>query len=189
MQTEPELIEGVKEGKAGAFDEMYLLYSKRLFHFALSVLKSSDDAEEVVQNTFFKIWEKRETMDPAQNLKSFIFTIAYRVTVDLLRERLKVKKYRTNILEKASTNYRIEDSIEYADLLERINQIVKDLPPRKKEIYLLSRVNQLSYNEIAEKLNITVKTVENGINYSMNFIKKRLGENSLLVLLFSSLFI
>ena len=189
MKTESELIEGVKEGMAGAFDEMYSLYSKRLFHFALSILKSTDDAEEVVQNTFFKIWEKRGNMDSAQNLKSFIFTVAYRVTIDVLRERLIEKKYRTNILEKASTNYRIEESIEYADLLERVNQIVRDLPPRKKEIYLLSRVNQLSYSEIAEKLDISVKTVENGINFSMNFIRKRLGEDSLLAFLFSALFI
>jgi len=64
-----------------------------------------------------------------------------------------------------------------------------ELPPRKNEIYQLSRVNHLSYHEIAEKLNISVKTVENSINFSLNFIKKRLGKDSLLMLLYAALFL
>ncbi len=188
MRTERELADGVKNGLAGAFDEMYQAYSKRLFHFALSILKSRDDAEEVVQNTFFKIWEQRKNINTTLTLRAFIFTIAYHVTIDVLRSRLKEKKYREKILEKATTNYNMEESIEYGDLLDRINQIVKDLPPRKLEIYQLSRVYHLSYHEIAEKLGISVKTVENGINYALNFIKHRLEENTLGMLLFVTLF-
>ena len=152
MRTEKELVEEVKDNKAGAFDELYRTYSLRLYRFALSILKSGDDAEEVVQNTFFKIWEQRERMQSSQALKPYIFTIAYHIMIDLMRVKLKEKKYRAAILEKASTNYNIEESIEFGDLLDRINSIVKDLPPRKYEIYQLSRVNNLSHNEIAEKL-------------------------------------
>lgn len=188
MRTEKELAEGVKEGRAGAFDEMYGTYSRCLYHFALSILKSKEDAEEVVQNTFFRIWEQRKSIESSQALKAYIFTIAYHITIDVLRSRLKEKNYRESILDKATANYNIEDSIEFGDLLERIEDIVRELPPRKLEIYQLSRINNLSYNEIANKLGISIKTVENGINFSMNFIRKRLQENSLAILLYSVLF-
>ena len=87
-----------------------------------------------------------------------MFTVAYNVTVDLLRERLKERKYRENILEKATSNYNLEEAIEFGDLLDRVEQIVKELPPRKYEIYQLSRVDHLSYHEIAEKLNLAYHT-------------------------------
>jgi len=189
VKTEREIVEEVKAGKASAFDQLYETYGHKLFCFALSILKSREDAEEIVQNTFFKIWEKRETLEKNHCFKSFIFTIAYNTTMDLLRERLKERKYRENIITKATANYNLEESIEFADLLEHINRIVEELPPRKHEIYQLSRKDHLVYSEIADKLNISVKTVENGINYSINFIKKRLGEDSLLILLYATLFL
>lgn len=189
MRTEREIVEDVKDGMASAFDKLYEAYCDRLFRFAFSILKSKEDAEEVVQNTFFKIWEKRKYIDSNHTFKAFLFTIAYHITIDLLRERLKEKKYREIILEKATSNYNLEEAIEYGDLLEQVQKIVIDLPPRKNEIYQLSRINHLSYSEIAEKLNISVKTVENSINYSMNFIKKRLGSDSLIILLYATLFL
>lgn len=188
MRTEKELAEEVRDDKAGAFDELYHTYALRLYHFALSILKSADDAEEVVQNTFFKIWEQRKSIQSSQSIKNYIFTIAYHIIIDLVRLRLKERKYREVILEKAIINYDIEESIEIADLLDRIDTIVKELPPRKLEIYQLSRINHLSHNEIADKLGISIKTVENGITFSMNFIRKRLKENSLAILLYATLF-
>lgn len=189
MKTESDLINELKDGMASAFDQLYEVYCHKLFGFAFSILKSKEDAEEVVQNTFFKIWEKRKSIDSDHSFKSFLFTIAYNITVDLLRARLKEKKYREIILYKATSNFNLEEAIEFGDILENVQKIVKELPPRKHEIYQLSRVNHLSYSEIAEKLNISVKTVENSINYSINFIKTRLGKDSLVVLLYVALFL
>ncbi|MEI7423722.1 MAG: RNA polymerase sigma-70 factor [Prolixibacteraceae bacterium] len=188
MRTEKELAEDVKDNKAGAFDELYRTYSLRLYRFALSILKSGDDAEEVVQNTFFKIWEQREKIQSSQALKAYIFTIAYHIIIDLMRSRLKEKKYREVIQQKAIINYSMEESIEFGDLLQRVDSIIKELPPRKLEIYQLSRINHLTHNEIADKLGISIKTVENGITFSMNFIRKRLKENSLAIFLCADLF-
>ena len=189
MKTEKEIVEDIKKGMASAFDNLYGAYSHKLYLFAYSILKSQQDAEEIVQNTFFKIWEKRQSIDSNLAFKSFLFTVAYNLTVDLLRERLKERKYREIILKKATSNYNLDEAIEFGDLLEQVEKIVMELPPRKSEIYQLSRVNHLSYNDIAQKLNISIKTVENSINFSMNFIKKRLGKDSLLILLYATLFL
>ena len=189
MKTEREIVEDVKMGKAYAFDKLYEIYCTKLYYFAFSILKSSEDAEEVVQTTFLKIWERRQSIDSKYAFKSFVFTVAYNVIVDILRERLKEQKYREIILNKATANYNMEESIEYGDLLDCVQQIVQELPPRKKEIFQLSREKHLSYSEIAEKLDISIKTVENSINYSLKFIKSRLGSDSLVIMLYIALFL
>jgi RNA polymerase sigma-70 factor (ECF subfamily) len=189
MRPEKEIVNDLKEGVAGAFDDLYKAYSQKLYAFAFTFLKSREDAEEVVQDTYFKIWERRKSIDSNQSFNSFLFSVGYHTTIDLLRQRLKEKKYRENVLVKASSNYNLEETIEYGDLLEHVNHIVEELPPRKLEIYKLSRIDHLSYSEIAEKLNISVKTVENGINFSLNFIRKHLGKDSLEILLYASLFL
>jgi RNA polymerase sigma-70 factor (ECF subfamily) len=183
MTKEAKLLANVKAGMTSAFDTLFGMYSLRIYYFAFSVLKSKEDAEDVVQHTFFKVWEKRESLNGNLVFKSFLFTIAYNISIDILRARLKEKDYRENILVQASSNYNLEDRIEFGDLLDRVAKIAEDLPPRKKEIYLLSRVHNLSHSEIAEKLNISVKTVENGIGYSLKYIKTQLGNDPLLGLL------
>ena len=155
---------------------------------AMPLKVEGEDAEEVVQNSFFRIWEKRSSIDSSHSFKSFLFSIAYHTTIDLLRERLKERKYREIILASASSEYNPEEAIEFGDLLEQVEQIVCELPPRKLEIYTLSRKKHLSYNEIAKQLGITVKTVENSINFSLHFIKTRLGRDSILILLLAELF-
>ena len=189
MKTEKEIIEELKGGVASAFDHLYGAYSHKLYYFSLSILKSKEDAAEVVQNTYLKIWEKRKSIDSSHSFKSFLFTVAYHVAIDLLRERLRERKYRENILTEVSSNYNLEEALGFGDLLKHVEHIVNQLPARKHEIYHLSRVDHLSYNEIAGQLNISVKTVENSLNYTMNFIKNRLGKDSLVFLLYAALFL
>ena len=189
MRPEKEIVEEMKTGMASAFDNLYRAYSHKLYSFAFTFLKSREDAEEVVQDTYFKIWEKRSSIDSSQSFKSFLFSIGYHSTIDLLRLKLKERKFREMVLEKATSNFNLEESIEFGDLLEHVNHIVEELPSRKLEIYKLSRIDHLSYNEIAEKLNISVKTVENGINFSMKFIRGRLGKDSLAIFLYAYLFL
>ncbi|MEI6138877.1 MAG: RNA polymerase sigma-70 factor [Mariniphaga sp.] len=189
MRPEKEIIEELRKGTATAFDNLYKAYSQKLYSFAFTFLKSREDAQEVVQDTYSKIWEKRKSIDSNQSFKSFLFSIGYHSTIDLLRHRLKEAKYREQLLVKASSNYNLEQAIEFGDLLEHVNHLIEELPPRKLEIYKLSRIEHLSYSEIAEKLNISVKTVENGINFSMNFIRGHLGKDTLAVMLYASLFL
>ena len=189
MRPEKEIVEEMRMGRVSAFDTLYKAYSHKLYSFAFTFLKTREDAEEVVQDTYFKIWEKRDSIDSSQSFKSFLFSIGYHSTIDLLRQRLKERKFREIVLVKATSNFNMEEAIEFGDLLEHVNHIVEELPPRKLEIYKLSRIDHLSYGEIAEKLNISVKTVENGINFSLNFIRKHLGKDSLEILLYASLFL
>ena len=106
-----------------------------------------------------------------------------------LREKLKEKKYREYILTSASEYYDQEQILLSDDLLNQMQKIIEKLPPRRKQIFMLRKDNNLTYKDISEKLGISLKTVENNINLSIKFIKNQIGTDVPLMLLCSFLFI
>ncbi|SRR5690606_32237552 len=172
-----------------AFDSLYHQYCNKLFRFAFSLLKNEEDASEIVQETFFRIWEKRNNIDSSKSFKTFLFSISYHLIIDKLRERLKDQKFR-NSLEKyfnGQVNFQ-ENRLDYTTLQTEINNAVDELPEKRKQIYRLSREHGFTHKEIAGQLGVKPKTVENQINLALKHIKTRLGKDFLPGLLFLSLF-
>lgn len=173
-----------------AFYQLYESYSKRLYGFVLRFLKQEDDAEEIVQEVFVKIWESRKKIDAYSSFESYIFTIAYNATISLLRKRITESKYLEHL-----KSVQFEDTpdiigeIQYKELNEKIHSLLDELTPRQKEIFLLSREAGLSHKEIAEKLDISVLTVKKHITNTLAFLKSRLDNGLIINLLFFSLFI
>jgi RNA polymerase sigma-70 factor (family 1) len=187
--NEKTLVAKLKNNEAEAFDALFHKYSNKLFRFAFSLLKNEEDACEIVQETFFKIWEKRNNIDSSKSFKSFLFSISYHLIIDQLRERLKNQEFR-NSLEKyfsERANFQ-ENRLDYSTLETEINKAVNELPEKRKQIYRLSREQGFSHKEIAGQLGVKPKTVENQINLALKHIKTRLGKDMLPVLLFISLY-
>jgi RNA polymerase sigma-70 factor (family 1) len=183
------LVAKLKKNDAEAFDRLFHKYSNKLFRFAFSLLKNEEDASEIVQETFFRIWEKRNNIDSSKSFKSFLFSVSYHLIIDQLRERLKDREFR-NSLEKyfgEQASFQ-ETRTDYDTLETEMNKAVDELPEKRKQIYRLSREKGLSHKEIAKQLGVNPKTVENQINLALKHIKIRLGKNILPVLLFLSLF-
>jgi RNA polymerase sigma-70 factor (ECF subfamily) len=172
-----------------AFNFLYHQYSNKLFRFAFSLLKNEEDSCEIVQETFFRIWEKRNKIDSSKSFKSFLFSISYHLIIDQLRSRLKDKEFHKsleNYFNKHS-NFQ-ENQMDYNTLETEINKAVDELPEKRKQIYRLSREKGFTHKEIAEQMGVKPKTVENQINLALKHIKTRLGKDILPVLLFLSLF-
>ena len=185
-----QLAGQIKKGQILAFDQMYDRYSQRLYRFSKSLLKNHEDAEGVVQETFFRIWKKRDELNERKSFRSFLFTISYNLIVDQFRERVKDQEYEQFIIKQAQQNYSNPvTELEYKELKKQVNKAVNELPEQRKNIYKLSRGKGLSYKEIAEKLHIKSKTVENHINLALRYIRKQLGNKTLAVVLFISLFV
>ena len=128
-------------------------------------------------------------MDSSKSFKSFLFTISYNLIVDHLRLRLKDKHYREFLLKYfESEKFNFKSDIDYETLVLQIRKAVEELPSKRKQIYTLSREVGLTHKEIAGKLGISVKTVENQITLSLKHLKLRLGKDIFPVLLFLSLF-
>ncbi len=184
-------IEGVKNGDMAAFDLVYRAYSKRLYRFVYGIIKTEIDAEEIVQEVFVKIWESHEKIDNFALFDSYLFTIAYNSTISLIRKKLSEKKYIQYIksLQIPPQQKSAEINSDFEILSEKVNKLIGKLPPRQKEVFKLHRENELTYRQIAEKLDISVNTVENHMSKALKFLRNNLNKESLAALLFFYLFL
>ncbi len=184
-----KLVAEFLKGKVQAFDLLYEQYSGRLYRFAFMLLKNREDGLDIVQETFLRIWKNREDLSEEKSFKSYLFTVSYNITVDLLRKRLNEKKY-CEALEKnfGFSQQSIENRADFMILDHQIREIIEKLPPRRREIFKLSREKGRSNKEIAADLDISVKTVETQLNLALKFLKSRLADGSVPGILFLSLF-
>ena len=188
--SDKQLAGQIKKGQTYAFDQLFDRYSQPLYRFSKSLLKNHEDAEEVVQEVFFRIWKKRDELNERRSFQSFLFSIAYNLIVDQFRQRVKDQKYEQFLIKQAQQNYlNPGNELEYKELKKQVNKAITELPEQRKKIYQLSRKDGLCYKEIASRLNIKSKTVENQLNLALKHIRKRLGNKILAIILFLYLFI
>jgi RNA polymerase sigma-70 factor, ECF subfamily len=165
----------LKQGEKSAFATLFKNYSQKLYRFSYSYLRCREDAEEVVQEVFFKVWEKRNELRPDLSLNHFLFTIAYNITLNILRKRKNgIKAMAVHLEKMPSSHLHVEEELWDSEFQQRAKVAIAALPPQRKRIYLLSREQHLSYKEIGEKLNISPKTVEVHISQALKDIRKHL---------------
>lgn len=172
-----ELLTRLKKGDMQAFDKVYKLYCHKLFSFVLKIVKSEADADDIVQEVFVKIWESKHKLHDHQLLNSFIFTIAYNGSIDLLRKRISSHKYIEH-LKKSSVLLQAPDStteVEYNEFLTQLDKLISSLPERQKQVYLLHREQGLTYPEIADRLCISKNTVENHMGKALNSLRQKVS--------------
>jgi RNA polymerase sigma-70 factor (family 1) len=189
LDTDNELIEKLRIGDVEAFDRVYQRYAGKLYAFSLKYLKSKEDAEELVQSVFLKVWEHQKNLKKDTSFKSYLFTIAYNEICNLFRRR----KYQQNFIAKIETESLVasgetEDQIEFQFVLEQVDQIIARLPEKQKTIFLKSRQEGKSTKEIADELGLSPGTVDNYISESLKFIRTNLKDKHFSILLFISLF-
>ena len=184
-----KIVRGLVQGDKQALDEIYKFFYPKLYVFAKSFLKVEDDINDILQDVFVKLWLNREKIDKVETFNSYLFTIAKNAIVSYFREKSKDQKFETRIKEiLVSRELKYNDELEYKDLKKNLETIVNQLPDKRKQIFLLSREEGLSNNEIAEKLGISVKTVEDHMRHALQFIRKRLKIIEIFTLLYVSLF-
>ncbi len=169
-----------------AFYQLYERYSSKLYGFILRYVKQKPDAEEIVQIVFIRIWESRKNIDVYSSFEPFLFTVAYNATMNVFRQRIREKKYMEHLkaIQHERETPKLIDEIHYHELNERVRDLLKTVSPRQKEVFQLSRDEGLTNKEIAQKLNITVNTVKKHITNTLQFLKKHLGDELVVSLLF-----
>lgn len=183
--TDADLVHRIKYGEKKAFQELYERYAPKIHHFSLSYLKNEADSEELVQNVFLKVWEKRKILDASQNIKSYIFKIAVNSIYDFIR----CKNIEKAFSEFALNNYSREsnntwNTIIYKEMQTTLNKRVSQMPEQRRRVFHLSKRKGLTNDEIAEKLNISKRTVENQLYRALAFLKVHYKNESMLTLLF-----
>jgi len=178
------LVIQLKDGSQLAFKQLFDRYTPRIYRFAISYLKSDADAEELVQDVFLKLWEKRETLDESQNIRAYIFKIA----INSIYNLSKRKNYRQVYNEFVKNNFTqgnefTWNEVVYNELVDSLNLHIDKMPAQRRDIFLMSRKDGLSNQEIAKNLNISLRTVENQIYRSVSYLREQLKPNSVFLLL------
>jgi len=174
-----------------AFFYIYERYFKRLYGFVLKFIKQKEDAEEIVQEVFVKIWESRNKIDAYSSFESFLFTVAYNASLNRLRKKTNETKYIEHLksLQQINNSPDLIDEIYFNELTSRVQSLLNELTPRQKEIFLMSREKGISHDEIAEKLDISVNTVKKHMANTLAFLKSHIDNSLAINLLFFFLFL
>jgi RNA polymerase sigma-70 factor (ECF subfamily) len=189
-KSNKELLKQIKAGNMVAFYNIYEKYSKRLFGFVLRYIKQEEDAEEIVQEVFVKVWENRDRIDIYSSFDAYLFTIAYNTTMSLFRKRVHEKKYLEHLksIQQIGSTEDITDEMHFRELSEKVQALLDELTPRQKEIFQLSREEGLTHEEIAKRLGISVNTVKKHMVNTLSFLRTHLANDLIAGLLIVHLF-
>lgn len=173
MRVNEDLLKRLKAGEEKAFEDLYWTYSPQVYNFINSLLFDKSLAEDLTQNVFLKIWEKHEQIELELGITAYLFTIARHL---VFKETDGIPSVSTLHVENIdlSDNSKEEQQHEVNSLLEYIDHLIENLPPARREIFRLSRLEQLSNKEIAHKLSISEKTVETQLYRSFQYLRSKL---------------
>jgi RNA polymerase sigma-70 factor (ECF subfamily) len=173
------------QGNELAFEKIFKIYYKPLCHYAYSFLNDGAEAEEVVQNTFVKIWERRSTIQVQTSVKAYLYSMVRNSCLNVIKHE-KVKKEFAKDHQYVSETSRpvVEEKMISNDLESKIYEAMRALPEQCRLVFQLSRFEELKYQEIADQLEISVKTVENQMGKALKMMRVHLKEYLVLVLLF-----
>lgn len=172
--SEEILILLLKDDNTSAFEEIYNRYNRKVYAFAFKMLNSEDEANEIVQNVFVRIWEIRKNIDVKKSFNSYLFKISKNIILNQWRKNSNHQIYLNHVISGTNLYYLEESSIEYSELLSIMEELISRLPEKRKTIFLMSRNEGYSYKVIAEKLKISLNTVETQISRSLEFLRKEL---------------
>ena len=162
------------------FEQMYRLYSPRLFRCVLKLVKSASQAEEILQEVFLKIWEYRSSIDPNKSFRSFLFKIAENKVYDFFRKVSRDKNMESQLVASGSANYTGIESWDQDDETEVILQkAIEGLPPQRQQVLRLCKLERKSYQEVSAMLGISVSTISDHIVKGTKSIRDYFGGNRL----------
>lgn len=187
--NEVELIAEMKQGDADAFTQLFKRYREQVFTFSFALTKSRETAEDLVQEVFSKLWERRDQIDTLQSFQGYVKRITYNHVMSFFR-KVKLEKALQQELYINTRLLGLEQQQAEAFNTESVrfyNMLVELLPAQRKKAYLLSRDEGLSYEAIAGAMGISKNTVRNHIAEALHFIRERMAQRLTLVVMIGML--
>lgn len=177
--TEKGYIEAVSKGDEQAFESLFLHYFPRIKGFISGILQNEEEAEDISQDIFVSMWQNKDRLTGIENLNAYLFRIAKNTVFRHIERSLLFRDYQQQQAEHSSfssvNNETIEEEIYAKELEYLISVAVEKMPSQRKQIYKMSRMEGLSNDEIAERLVISKRTVENHLTLALADIRKLIG--------------
>ncbi|MDR2120409.1 MAG: RNA polymerase sigma-70 factor [Tannerella sp.] len=181
---EPRIsVEKIKQGDADEFERMFRLYYKRMCIYAENIIEDCLEAEEIVCNMFVRLWEKREQLNIRVSLESYIVSSVHNAALNYLkhleienryREKVRYRLKHIDLLNPEGLDTPLTDMLD-RELYEQIEKAIAALPPQCREVFVSHMMYELSYEEVAEKLNISINTVRTQITRAMKKMRAALA--------------
>lgn len=173
----PEYWQKIQSGDKGAFELMFRTYYQPLCNYAYSTVKDMDDAEEIVQNAFFHIWDKRAALEVRTSMRSYLYRAVHNDCLNKIKHGKVKRMYAEHQLATGSNV--AEDSskqLQGKELSTLIHKAIETLPEQCGHVFKLSRFENMKYSEIAAHLDISVKTVENHMGKALRILREQLKD-------------
>ena len=177
FQNDIAIIEAWQAGDSDAFEVLYQKYWRKLYVFARRTTPNAEDAQDLIQDVFAQLWMQKEQIDAAVFSESYLFAIVRNKLLDKIRKQYVREDYVQKILQSSSeSDFSTQQTILTNDLNNHIHRVVDVLPEKCREVFQLSRFEQLSVDQIAQKLQISPQTVKNQLSKALQVVRFRLRE-------------
>ena len=177
IDNEKQLVQQIKAGNKLAFDEVFRLYYSHLCNFAFQFLKEKEAAEEIVQEMFFKLWEKHIELEIHSSFKNYLFQTVRNRCLNQIKHLVTKEKYKVYNQEQISLQENtVTDTAVQNELANQIQVSINTLPTERQKIFKMSRNEGLKYKEIAVALNISIKTVEAQMGKALKHLRIELAD-------------
>lgn len=174
--SDSEILARIKKGDERAFEALYKSYFTMLCMFSYRYVKNVEIAEEIVQDVFFHIWEKRHLFELTTSFKSYLYKSVHNNSLKHLRHQKIVMAYETSSNFSGSERVTGQNYLEESEVYQILHEVIGELPERTREIFQLNRFNGLKYQEIADYLKISVKTVEAHMSSVLKILRIKLKD-------------
>lgn len=172
------LISALRQGDQYAFAKIYDIYINALKSFVNSYTKSYEQTNDILQDTFIKLWNSREDLDLNKSVKSLLFKTSYNIYIDKYRKRQREINMLDGWKYKCLIEMSKNDEDEGIHKLKLVEEAIEKLPPKCKEVFLLSKYEELKYKEIANQLNVSIKTVEVQMGKAFRIIRDEINKKT-----------
>ena len=158
------------------FEEVFKAHFKSLHAYAYTIVKDDIMAEEMVQNVFYKLWEKKGQIEVTQSVTAYLYRSVYNESLNYLKH-LKVREaHQTYIKHQAADHNNAAEHIKLKDLKQNLDRALSELPEQCRTVFQMSRFEELKYQEIADRLGISIKTVENHMGKALRLLREKLAD-------------
>ncbi len=169
--SDSELTAAIRDGDDRAFDALFLRWYPQVHRFLLTLVKETSLSEDLAQGVFMKLWLFRSRLNPSQSLKNYLMVLARNAALDFFRSKYHTLEADVATPPEETAPERTEQKAEFTEINIRIRQAVKEMPAQRQEVFLMSRVQHLSNEEIAHKLGLSVRTVEKHIQLALKDLR------------------
>lgn len=185
-----QVLETIQSGNESAFEMIFKSYYQPLCRYAYTFLQDKEEAEEVVQSVFITLWEKRKNLDIQTSFKAYVYRMVRNSCLNQIKHEKVKQQHVAHELAVAEVSHEsVSEKVNASELTDKISEAMKVLPEQCRLVFQLSRFEEMKYQEIADHLQISVKTVENHMGKALKIMREQLKDYLPLFLIFMKDFI